>query len=858
MALVIQEFTLDITPGGIPPVLHVTEYDENMQVVVHLLQRWQAFTIPTGTTAKVEGTLDGHPFSADATVDGRNVTFELTKGMTAYAGRAWTKIKLTKDGKPVSTCGFWLECDRAGVEAGDVIGAPGFEEQIKDAVDELLDEHGGITLGVNEFDGLVYIFIGGRPVGNGLDLSSGGGSTDTVYGRPVADTASYELTGGQTATLGIKLSRKPTQEQTITLLSDSDLITFSVDKLIFTAADWSDMQFVTITIGSFDVDTTASIIMRNSDDLMTDTMIPVYLVADKYSVDMTIPDGQHICTVDDFTVYSSGSGYVILGAYTGAYDNIKVPATMTYQGTTVSVMLRDSFSGNTTVQYIEIADNVGFNKYGNAAVCSHPAFGNCTNLIGVKFDDPSELSSLGSCFINCSSLKWVDGISDASKSDFYMAFSGCTAIEYIPAIHSTVGDFQQTFNGCTALKKIYGISTNATNFSMAFYGCSSLKKIVGGISESCTNLFFAFSGCVALHEITINAAEVTKVDNIFEKRSGSQIDVYVPANSTTKTNLTSLYGSSTDVRLHDIGTGDTAQPIVVWGDSTSSPNTPWTCWPDRLQSQITDAYAIKNQAVSGEYTTSTSARQGGNALYVGAFTIPSGTESVEITLRTEDGHTFSTSPVFSAGGSFNPCLISGVKGTISASNGVYKFSRLEAGDTVSVADGTPATSVADTILNTADCIMLINLGINSGWDQNANVLLNQVQLMVDHFAAAGGTKYIICGPCAGQHLRTDALRQVVIDYESKAATAFGDHWLNLREYLIDNGLTENGLTASDLDTERMASGLVPASLLGGGSTTDIKMYDGTTVTDDTHPNAYGAESIKNAFYAKGQALGYWD
>ena len=154
--------------------------------------------------------------------------------------------------------------------------------------------------------------------------------------------------------------------------------------------------------------------------------------------------------------------------------------------------------------------------------------------------------------------------------------------------------------------------------------------------------------------------------------------------------------------------------------------------------------------------------------------------------------------------------------------------------------------------------MLINLGINSGWDQNADVLLNQVQLMVDHFAAAGGTKYIICGPCAGQHLRTDALRQVVIDYESKAATAFGDHWLNLREYLIDNGLTENGLTASDLDTERMASGLVPASLLGGGSTTDIKMYDGNTVTDDTHPNVYGAESIKNAFYAKGQALGYWD
>lgn len=138
MALVNQTFKLEITPGGVPPKLHVTEYDENMQVVAQLFQRGQYYEIPSGTTAKVEGTLAGHPFSADATVDGSNVTFELTKSMTAYAGRAWTKIKLTKDGKPVSTCGFWLECDRAGVEAGDVIGAPGFDEQIKDAVDDRL------------------------------------------------------------------------------------------------------------------------------------------------------------------------------------------------------------------------------------------------------------------------------------------------------------------------------------------------------------------------------------------------------------------------------------------------------------------------------------------------------------------------------------------------------------------------------------------------------------------------------------------------------------------------------------------------------------------------------------------------
>lgn len=142
MAIVNQDLYLEITPGTIPPILNVTEYDENMRVTVHLRQRGQEFEIPSGTTAKVEGTLAGHPFSADTTPSGSNVTFELTKGMTAYAGRAWTKIKLTKDGKPVSTCGFWLDCDRAGVEADTVIGAPGFEEQIKAAVASVMDEKG--------------------------------------------------------------------------------------------------------------------------------------------------------------------------------------------------------------------------------------------------------------------------------------------------------------------------------------------------------------------------------------------------------------------------------------------------------------------------------------------------------------------------------------------------------------------------------------------------------------------------------------------------------------------------------------------------------------------------------------------
>ena len=70
--------------------------------------------------------------------------------MTASKGRAWVKIKLIQDNSPISTCGFWLNVDRAGVEADTVIGANGFEQQIVDAVQDWLDEHPPAVGGMSE------------------------------------------------------------------------------------------------------------------------------------------------------------------------------------------------------------------------------------------------------------------------------------------------------------------------------------------------------------------------------------------------------------------------------------------------------------------------------------------------------------------------------------------------------------------------------------------------------------------------------------------------------------------------------------------------------------------------------------
>lgn len=144
MALVTTDFNINITPGAMPPVVHVSEYDIGRSYTVGLIgENNDTFTIPTGTTATIEGTLNGVVgFSVPATISNNKVAFTLTESMTAYAGKAWCKIKLTLNDEPIQTCAFILAVDRAGVESETVIGAPGFEEQIADAAAEWMEQQG--------------------------------------------------------------------------------------------------------------------------------------------------------------------------------------------------------------------------------------------------------------------------------------------------------------------------------------------------------------------------------------------------------------------------------------------------------------------------------------------------------------------------------------------------------------------------------------------------------------------------------------------------------------------------------------------------------------------------------------------
>lgn len=745
----------------------------------------------------------------------------------------------------------------------------------KEEFNQLKEDIATITLGKHS-DGLIYIFIGGVPVGSGLRVSGGSGESGgeivapTVYGQALVDNSLLKMVQGTTAILGVKLDTQPSQAQTITVSSDTNVLVFDKQTLEFTTENWNEYQFITITTNTIEEDVNANIILTNSDKLLTDKNIPVYVLAEGYTVDTTIPtEGQHVVTLDDFESTSVYGDYIRLYGYKGEYDNIVIPSRLDGKITWVTcsginpTSSNTTFSyGNTTIKYVTFEDGVIYRGAGVTSGCNAEGlFNGCTNLIGVSNMD-IDVTSLRQAFIGCTSLKFVDNLDKlVNVTDICSMFENCSELEYVQDLSNIklITDGQKVFLNCTNLKRVFGIfelanNSLTNNINQIYSGCTLLES--GEIPVNASSLYYAFNNCTSLRKAVIHETELSSsaVDSAFG--GCTDLKVYAEANTTTYESLNSAYGSNTNITILTMD-NQTMPSIVVWGDSTSSPNRTWKEWPARLIEQV-ENYQLKNQACSGEYTTSTSARQGGNALKVGAFTIPSDTSEVETTLTSTDGQTFGTSPIFSCGGSFNPCTINGVKGTIvHAGSGVYKFVRYEEGDSVEVEDDTIVTSNVDDVLNNADNIMLINLGINAGWNENADTLLNQVQLMVNHFTEKGGTKYIITGPYAGYFLNTDTLRQKVFEYETKASNTFGEHWLNLREYLIDNGLTENGLSASALDNERMALGQIPASLLGGGSTTEILIFDGETVTDETHPNAYGHESIMNAFYNKGVELGYW-
>lgn len=122
---VIYRYRLNMTPGGVPLVVHVNQYDEMFTLIFDLyaLVNGTQFTIPEDTTAMVQGTkTDGCAYDADCYLDRetKQVTVDGDPQMTASAGKNIFEIKLINDGRALYSANFILDVEPAAMDANSI------------------------------------------------------------------------------------------------------------------------------------------------------------------------------------------------------------------------------------------------------------------------------------------------------------------------------------------------------------------------------------------------------------------------------------------------------------------------------------------------------------------------------------------------------------------------------------------------------------------------------------------------------------------------------------------------------------------------------------------------------------------
>jgi len=233
--------------------------------------------------------------------------------------------------------------------------------------------------------------------------------------------------------------------------------------------------------------------------------------------------------------------------------------------------------------------------------------------------------------------------------------------------------------------------------------------------------------------------------------------------------------------------------------------------------------------------------QGGVPIFANPFTIPANTSQVEITLISTPIEGNTTSFMVQSSQGVNPCIIGGIKGTLSRDgNGKYYFER-ETSGTAKVLSR-PEQIMTNAMMNYRDAILVVWLGTNDSFGKTSSdvvSLADYIEAYIRDIIRYNGTeKYIVMGLTAKSYM------VAVAEENLELAKRFGSHFLELRRYILDYGLQDAGITPTAQDQTDIANGEIPTSLR---KTNDI-----------VHFNDAGYTVIGNLLYKKGIDLGYWE
>lgn len=276
--------------------------------------------------------------------------------------------------------------------------------------------------------------------------------------------------------------------------------------------------------------------------------------------------------------------------------------------------------------------------------------------------------------------------------------------------------------------------------------------------------------------------------------------------------------------------GQEISRIVCWGDSlTFGQGGEGVTFPSVL-AELMPGVQVINYGIQGETAKQIAIRAGALPMTVSAFTIPEDNTPVQVYLW-QNGE----DPIMMRLGDvgINPCSIAGIQGVLSYDPDEikYYFTRTEPGEAVDVADGTRVITLGDEDKLPSDVIILF-AGTNRAPDKNTvQELVDLERQMLEYI---GSERYVVIG------LTSKELVPDVAEINQALHQAFGEHFLDIRSYLLEDGLEDAGLEVTDQDQKDIERGEIPSSLR----------------VDVVHGNSAFYRLIGEQVYEKLKELGY--
>ena len=109
--MITQTHDLNLIPGSVPPVVHVTQYDKTARTLVfNLWDGETSFSVPSGAAVTIRGTKpDGNGFEYTATASGSTVSMDLQQQMATCAGSVRCEVRIASGTQILGTADFILK-----------------------------------------------------------------------------------------------------------------------------------------------------------------------------------------------------------------------------------------------------------------------------------------------------------------------------------------------------------------------------------------------------------------------------------------------------------------------------------------------------------------------------------------------------------------------------------------------------------------------------------------------------------------------------------------------------------------------------------------------------------------------------